>query len=560
MLAWIGLHDGQLFVQPADEASAVLHNGTPIAGSTWLRSGDVLDAGGGRLKLRLEQGGRVLELVAGGAGNPTAPPAAETTATVGGLAAGEDERIEPVAFRRPDAMRTPPPRTVPWRRLAMGAALALLIAIAAGIFTSVPVQVEISPAPERVAFEGGWRGLRFGTSHLLRPGSYTLVAEREGYAPLGVPVEITTDRNQRLSFTLEPLPGRLEVVLPVPGRVSIDGQPAGEAPGPFELASGRHTVIIDTERYLDATVEVEVEGLGRLQKTRARAHPRLGHGLDRFGARRRGTARGRRSARPDTGEPRSHGRVAPRGAAARRVQALGERRAGAGQRAAHARARAPRPAGRATGGAERAGWRQRHRRRRLPRSHAARDRRPSRRRAVGRGAARGLRAGEPAGERRPGRARGRRVQARADPGRGDRALDARGRADLRGRRGARRCRPGAAVAGDRARARGAHAGLRDPPRHGHAAARPSADPRGDSARGRDAGARREPGRRGDRGRVRRPVQPRPQPPSARSPPARSRRWFAARAGRSSSSCRQASSPWAARAARPVVAPTRRSVR
>jgi len=272
-VAWIGLHDGQLFVQPTDEAIAVLHNGTPVAGSTWLRSGDVLDAGGGRLKLRLEQGQRVLEVVAGGAGNATAPPAAETAATVGGLTAGEDERIEPVAFRRPEAVRTPPPRTVPWRRLALGAALAILIAIAAVIFTSVPVQVEVSPQPERVAFEGGWRGLRFGTSHLLRPGSYTLVAEREGYAPLGVPVEITNDRNQRLSFAMQPLPGRLEVVLPVPGRVSIDGQPAGEAPGPFELAAGPHSVTIDTERFLDATVEVEVEGLGRLQKLEPKLTP-----------------------------------------------------------------------------------------------------------------------------------------------------------------------------------------------------------------------------------------------------------------------------------------------
>jgi formylglycine-generating enzyme required for sulfatase activity len=128
------------------------------------------------------------------------------------------------------------------------------------------VQVEIDPKPERVAFEGGWGGLRFGTSHLLRPGSYRLVAEREGYAPLGVPVEITADRNQRLSYRLEPLPGRLEVVLPVPGRVSIDGRAAGDAPGPFELVAGRHTVTIDTERYLDATIEVEIEGLGRLQK------------------------------------------------------------------------------------------------------------------------------------------------------------------------------------------------------------------------------------------------------------------------------------------------------
>jgi len=44
--AWIGLHDGQLFVQTAGETSRVLHNGAPISGSAWLRSGDVLDAGG----------------------------------------------------------------------------------------------------------------------------------------------------------------------------------------------------------------------------------------------------------------------------------------------------------------------------------------------------------------------------------------------------------------------------------------------------------------------------------------------------------------------------------
>jgi formylglycine-generating enzyme required for sulfatase activity len=273
-LAWIGLHDGQLFVQPADDATgAVLHNGTPIAGSAWLRGGDVLDAGGGRLKLRLEEGRRVLEMVAGGAGNATAPPTAETAATVGGLSAGEDERIEPVAFRRPEAQRAAPSREVPWRRLALGAALAFLVAIAAVVFTSVPVQVEIEPKPERVAFEGGWGGLRFGSSHLLRPGSYRLVAEREGYVTLGVPVEITDDRNQRLTYELEPLPGRLEVVLPVPGRVSIDGRAAGDAPGPFELVAGRHTVTIDTERYLDATVQVEIEGLGRLQKLEPQLTP-----------------------------------------------------------------------------------------------------------------------------------------------------------------------------------------------------------------------------------------------------------------------------------------------
>jgi len=260
--AWLALHDGQLFVQPADDA-AVLHNGTPIAGSAWLRGGDVLDVGGGRLKLRADDGRRVLEVVAGGVDNATAPPAADAVETVGGPAAGEDERIEPVAFRRPELAHAP--RTMPWRLVVVGAALAVLAAVAALLFTSVPVQVEIEPEPARIAFEGGWGGVRFGTSHLLRPGAYTLVAEREGYAPLRVPVAISAERNQRLSYRLAPLPGRLRVVLPVPGKVTIDGRPAGAAPGPFELPAGGHTVIVDTERYLDARVEVQVEGLGRLQ-------------------------------------------------------------------------------------------------------------------------------------------------------------------------------------------------------------------------------------------------------------------------------------------------------
>jgi formylglycine-generating enzyme required for sulfatase activity len=272
VLAWLGLHEGQLFVQPEGDAS-VLHNGSAIAGSAWLRGGDVLDVGGGRLKLRIEDGRHVLELVEGGLGNATAPPSSEAIATIGAPSTGEEEHIEPVVFRRPAAGSASGGFTLPWRKIAVAAGLALLAAIATVIFTAVPVQVEIEPQPDRVAFEGRWAGLRFGTSHLLRPGEYMLLAEREGYAPLRVPVTVGTARDQRLSYRLSPLPGRLEVVLPVPGKVTIDGRPVGPAPGPFELAAGSHTVTVDTERYLDATQEVPVEGLGKLQKLRPELVP-----------------------------------------------------------------------------------------------------------------------------------------------------------------------------------------------------------------------------------------------------------------------------------------------
>ena len=134
------------------------------------------------------------------------------------------------------------------------------------IFTSVPVQVEIDPVPERVSFEGGVPALGFGTSHLLRPGSYELVAELTGYATLRAPVEVTRERDQRFRYTLEPLPGRLEIVLPEPGTVRVDGRDAGPAPGIVELPAGRHAVTITTERYLEFTTEIDVVGRGELQR------------------------------------------------------------------------------------------------------------------------------------------------------------------------------------------------------------------------------------------------------------------------------------------------------
>lgn len=264
-LAWIGLQDGQLFVQPAHEATGVLLNGARIAGSTWLRGGDVLDVAGGRLKLRLEDGRRVLEVVAGGADNVTAPPVVDAAASIGGAGAREDELIEPVAFRRQASAALVERRAFPWRRVSVTAALALLAAVAAMLFSSTPVQVAITPSPDHVRFDGAWPGFRLGSGHLLRPGQYTLVAGREGYEELRVPVTIGKERGQRLEHRLVALPGRLRIELPVPGQVHIDGRLAGKAPGEFTLPAGKHSLLIDTERHLDFTTEVEVEGLGKTQ-------------------------------------------------------------------------------------------------------------------------------------------------------------------------------------------------------------------------------------------------------------------------------------------------------
>ena len=272
-IAWLALQDGQLFVQPASDEASVLHNGSRITGSTWLRNGDVLDAGAGRLKLRVEGGRRVLEVVAGGHGNVTAPPVAPQSSSLSGAGADEGERIEPVAFRPRTVPGASNGRRWPTRSIAVVLAGLALAAVAALIFTSTPVQVEIDPAPQRVAFEGGWPGLQLGSSHLLRPGRYTLVAEREGYAVLRAPVMVDRERGEPLRYRLTPLPGRLRIVMPVPGSVSIDGQKAGEAPGEFQLPAGTHRLLIDTERYVDYAADVRVEGFGKLQTLEPKLTP-----------------------------------------------------------------------------------------------------------------------------------------------------------------------------------------------------------------------------------------------------------------------------------------------
>lgn len=272
-LAWLALHDGQLFVQPAHEEAAVLHNGARIAGSTWLRGGDVLDIGGGRLRLRVDDGRRTLEVIAGAPGNVTAPPVVTASASLSGAGAEEDEHIEPVAFRPAAGEAKTDRRTWNARRVAVAALAALLAAIASFIFTSTPVQVEIEPAPDRVAFEGRWPALRFGSSYLARPGQYTLHAEKAGYAALRAPVSIGPDRGRVLSYRLQALPGRLRIVLPVPGTVSVDGRTAGKAPGEITLAAGVHRLSIDTQRYLDFTTDVRIEGFGKLQTLEPKLTP-----------------------------------------------------------------------------------------------------------------------------------------------------------------------------------------------------------------------------------------------------------------------------------------------
>ena len=127
---------------------------------------------------------------------------------------------------------------MPWRRVGIGAGFALLGRVGPVSLYLSSGEVDIDPAPQRLGFEGGWPGLGFGGNRLLRPGKYTLVAEHQATSHCASR-RGRQGRRATVSLQTEGVPGRLRIELPVTGQVSIDGKPAGKAPGEFKLAGGR---------------------------------------------------------------------------------------------------------------------------------------------------------------------------------------------------------------------------------------------------------------------------------------------------------------------------------
>lgn len=259
--AYLGLHEDQLFIQPA-EGAEVLHNGMPVRRSTWLNPGDVVNFGNARLRLVRSDGESVLEVEDGSSGNITAPPIVTP-----GSAADDDEDdeapIDPIRFRTvaPATKR----RGIHPVRWSVAAVTVLALGALWFVFTASSVRIATDPAEASVAISGVLPAFRLGERFLLRPGAYRVRAEHEGYRPGEMTIEVADAPDQQFSLSLEKLPGVLRIELPVNAAVQIDGRPAGKAPGDFELAPGVHRIALRADMYQPFSADVEVEGAGKTQ-------------------------------------------------------------------------------------------------------------------------------------------------------------------------------------------------------------------------------------------------------------------------------------------------------
>jgi len=261
-LAYLGQAGDEIFVQAA-EGMEVSCNGTPLQGSRWLNSGDVLRLGGANVQVGGQRDALSFTVVAAGttASLPTlVPPSkpADHTATTAPVSE-PPESIQPVAFK--------PNKLVGGREKARGFPigkllwLGLFLALAAAaffLFTARPVTIEIDPSPQSMTVSGGLLTPRIGGRYLLLPGSYALAAQQEGYYPLETPIDVTPDTD-RLAFSMQRLPGRLSLSAQEGALVYVDNKLAGPAPlATIELPEGEHAIIVRADRYRDYQVNVNL--------------------------------------------------------------------------------------------------------------------------------------------------------------------------------------------------------------------------------------------------------------------------------------------------------------
>ncbi len=270
-LAYLGLAEGAVFVQPADGHATVVVNGAPVNSSRWLHDGDVVRFGAAWITVEIRGG--VLRLTVRGDDDEERkePPLIVPPRGAEGVTTIEPIRFEP----RKDLGGSRPRRLTSPFGLAVALLLLALLAAAGFLLTSRSVLVEIEPAADSFKVEGGIV-FELGGRHVLRPGSYTLRAEKTGFRLLEEDFEVTRDSRQTFSYRFEKLPGRLAIASSVPGaEVLIDGESLGVTPvEALELAPGEHQVTVRADRYREFETLVTVEGAGSVQTLDVVLEPR----------------------------------------------------------------------------------------------------------------------------------------------------------------------------------------------------------------------------------------------------------------------------------------------
>lgn len=191
------------------------------------------------------------------------------------------EAIEPIPFRPAARSRRPGhTRTLKWLLAGTaGAVMIFLCAAAWFVFTARHVTLEITPQADRIEIDGGLPTLKIGSHHLMRPGRYTLNAEKQCYQPLQREFTISDAETQSIRAAMIQLPGKLALEIHPGGatpasltglRVFVDDVALAESTiTPLEVPAGSRRIWISADRHQDYSANLAIQGCGVLQTHRA---------------------------------------------------------------------------------------------------------------------------------------------------------------------------------------------------------------------------------------------------------------------------------------------------
>jgi formylglycine-generating enzyme required for sulfatase activity len=264
--AVIGRRQGRFYLQAAPGFSDLSVNGEPLAGgAAWLAAGDRLAIGAERWVV--EVAGDVLEIAdAALAEALTAPPVLVEPELTAVPPPAVGEVLKPAAFRRAGTLAPAAP-VRRWKLKAVaGAVAAVLLAAAVFVFTATPVRIEVFPAPEELALRGGVALPMPGGRFLLRPGRYSVSAQRAGYAVLEETFEVGREGAAEFRFALALLPDVYTIqARGLEGaRVLVDAVEVGRTPlAGLVLPAGRYRLRVEAEHRAPYETALVVEGGGR---------------------------------------------------------------------------------------------------------------------------------------------------------------------------------------------------------------------------------------------------------------------------------------------------------
>jgi formylglycine-generating enzyme required for sulfatase activity len=143
------------------------------------------------------------------------------------------------------------------------------------VFSAKQVTLQIEPEPDTIAVHGGLAAPRLRNYYLLRPGKYTLQAEKACYESLDHSFQVGIEKSQTIDLNMRKQPGRLSIQAHQQNeparvihdaRVVLDGVEVGKTPvSELKVNAGRHQMQIGAARFQKFEAEVTINGCDELQ-------------------------------------------------------------------------------------------------------------------------------------------------------------------------------------------------------------------------------------------------------------------------------------------------------